>query len=85
MKKIIVIALAAVLALTAFASCGKKETSSVSTDGSTSMSKVIGALGEAFHGKERNREFTYNPTGSGSGITAVAEGRCDIGLSSRSA
>lgn len=29
-------------------------------------------------------QFTYNPTGSGSGITAVSEGRCDIGLSSRS-
>ena len=28
-------------------------------------------------------KFTYNPTGSGSGITAVSEGRCDIGLSSR--
>ena len=27
--------------------------------------------------------FTYNPTGSGSGITAVSEKRCDIGLSSR--
>lgn len=27
--------------------------------------------------------FTYNPTGSGSGIQAVSEGRCDIGLSSR--
>ena len=27
--------------------------------------------------------FTYNPTGSGSGIKAVQEGRCDIGLSSR--
>ena len=27
--------------------------------------------------------FTYNPTGSGSGIQAVQEGRCDIGLSSR--
>ncbi len=27
--------------------------------------------------------FTYNPTGSGSGIQAVMEGRCDIGLSSR--
>ena len=27
--------------------------------------------------------FTYNPTGSGSGIQAVKEGRCDIGLSSR--
>lgn len=82
MKKIIVIALAAVLALTAFASCGKKETSSVSTDGSTSMSKVISALGEAF--QEKNGiAFTYNATGSGSGITAVSEGRCDIGLSSR--
>ena len=82
MKKIIVIALAAALALTAFASCGKKETSSVSTDGSTSMSKVISALGEAF--QEKNGiAFTYNATGSGSGITAVSEGRCDIGLSSR--
>lgn len=39
MKKIIAVALASVLALTAFASCGKKETTSVSTDGSTSMSK----------------------------------------------
>ena len=28
-------------------------------------------------------EVTYNPTGSGSGIQAVSEGRCDIGLSSR--
>lgn len=28
-------------------------------------------------------KFTYNPTGSGSGIQAVSEGRCDIGLSSR--
>lgn len=56
---------------------------SVSTDGSTSMEKVINSLGEAF--KEENPEvtFTYNPTGSGSGITAVSEGRCDIGLSSR--
>lgn len=26
--------------------------------------------------------FTYNPTGSGTGITVVKEGRCDIGLSS---
>ena len=28
-------------------------------------------------------KVTYNPTGSGSGIQAVQEGRCDIGLSSR--
>lgn len=56
----------------------------VSTDGSTSMEKVIGALGEAFMGENPEVTFTYNPTGSGSGIQAVSEGRCDIGLSSRS-
>lgn len=55
----------------------------VATDGSTSMEKVIGALGEAFQEKYQGATFTYNPTGSGSGITAVQEGRCDIGLSSR--
>ena len=57
---------------------------SVSTDGSTSMEKVIGALGESFMELNKGTTFTYNPTGSGSGITAVSEGRCDIGLSSRS-
>lgn len=56
---------------------------SVSTDGSTSMEKVIGALGENFMEANKDVTFTYNPTGSGSGITAVKEGRCDIGLSSR--
>ncbi len=56
---------------------------SVATDGSTSMEKVIGALGEAFTKANPDASFTYNPTGSGSGITAVSEGRCDIGLSSR--
>ena len=55
----------------------------VATDGSTSMEKVIGALGEAFTEANSGVNFTYNPTGSGSGITAVSEGRCDIGLSSR--
>ena len=56
----------------------------VATDGSTSMEKVIGALGESFMKNNQGVTFTYNPTGSGSGITAVSEGRCDIGLSSRS-
>ena len=55
----------------------------VATDGSTSMEKAIGALGEAFMEANSGVNFTYNPTGSGSGITAVSEGRCDIGLSSR--
>ena len=55
----------------------------VSTDGSTSMESVIGILGESFMQLHPDVSFTYNPTGSGSGITAVQEGRCDIGLSSR--
>ena len=55
----------------------------VSTDGSTSMEKVINSLGESFMAMNKDMKFTYNPTGSGSGIQAVSEGRCDIGLSSR--
>ncbi len=55
----------------------------VSLDGSTSMEKVIGALGESFQQNHEGAGFTYNPTGSSSGITAVSEGRCDIGLASR--
>ena len=61
-----------------------KLSGTVSTDGSTSMEKVIGALGEAFMEAEPDVTFTYNPTGSSAGIQAVQEGRCDIGLSSRS-
>ena len=60
-----------------------KLTGTVSTDGSTSMEKVIGGLGEKFMEQNDGITFTYNPTGSGTGIKAVAEGRCDIGLSSR--
>ena len=75
----------AVLAfLTLLTGCFKSEnTNAVSTDGSTSMEKVIGILGEVFTENNKGVNFTYNPTGSGSGIKAVSEGRCDIGLSSR--
>jgi len=83
MKKMMILMMAAVLAVSTMAGCGsKKTTGSVSTDGSTSMEKVIGTLGEAFQ-NDTGIGFTYNPTGSGSGIKAVQEGRCDIGLSSR--
>ncbi len=67
---------------TTAAAAATQVTGSVSTDGSTSMEKVIGALGEAFQ-NDTKISFSYNPTGSGSGIQAVQEGRCDIGLSSR--
>ena len=55
----------------------------VSTDGSTSMEKVIGALSESYMASNKDVTVNYNPTGSGAGITAVKEGTCDIGLSSR--
>ena len=91
MKKIITVLCAAVMALSLFAGCGQKADDNntaaaggtVSTDGSTSMGKVIGALCESFMEANSGTTFTYNPTGSGSGIQAVSEGRCDIGLSSR--
>lgn len=84
MKKIICIALAAVMALSLVACGGSNGLSGkVATDGSTSMEKVIGALKETFEGENSGVEVTYNPTGSSAGITAVLEDRCDIGLSSR--
>ncbi len=59
------------------------QSATVSTDGSTSMEKVIGYLSESYMEENKNVKVTYNPTGSGAGIQAVSEGRCDIGLSSR--
>lgn len=85
MKKIVSFLILAVMTAGLFAGCGQKSGGgTVSTDGSTSMEKVIGALGEAFERDNDGVTFTYNPTGSGTGIQAVCEGRCDIGLSSRS-
>lgn len=88
MKTRKLIALTAALSLAStcimFASgCEKKETKTISTDGSTSMEEVIGSLKETFESENKDCTVTYNPTGSGTGIAAAAEGRCDIGLSSR--
>lgn len=80
MKKILGLMLVAVLGCLGLSACGDVE--AVATDGSTSMSKVIGALGEAYEA-DTGVTVTYNATGSGTGIQAVSEGRCDIGLSSR--
>lgn len=97
MKKIIIFATVLTLVAGVLAGCGiggssdekggesKKAGSSqtVSTDGSTSMEKVMGFLSEAYMEEHGDIKVTYNPTGSSSGIQAVAEGRCDIGLASR--
>lgn len=92
MKKKLALVLMAMLMVGSLAACGgaqednpkaAEKASTVATDGSTSMERVIGILGESFHELHPDINVTYNPTGSGSGISAVAEGRCDIGLSSR--
>ncbi len=56
---------------------------SVSTNGSTSMEKVIGALSEQFMADNSGVTVTYDPTGSGAGIEAASNGSADIGLGSR--
>ena len=81
MKKIISLLTVAMLIVCALTGCGGNK-DAVATDGSTSMNKVIGALGEAFEA-DTGITVTYNATGSGAGIQAVEEGRCDIGLASR--
>lgn len=107
MKKIIAIALTALMSVTALASCGStagggaSETTTgsgaaqttaasdtqvkgtVSTNGSTSMQKVISTLSEQFMNENGGITVTYDPTGSGTGIEAVKNGSTDIGLSSR--
>ena len=97
MKKVLSL-LAAVSILTlSLAACGGdsaetpapdgEETASisgtVSTNGSTSMEKVVGVLSEQFMMDNTGVTVTYDPTGSGTGIEAVSNGSCDIGLSSR--
>ena len=95
-KKVFALAAAAVMALSLTA-CGGgsaetpapegEETASisgaVSTNGSTSMEKVVGVLSEQFMMDNTGVTVTYDPTGSGTGIEAVSNGSCDIGLSSR--
>lgn len=105
MKKIIAIALTALMSVSALASCGSTagggasgtttasgaaQTSAetevkgtVSTNGSTSMQKVISTLSEQFMNDNGGITVTYAPTGSGTGIEAVKNGSTDIGLSSR--
>lgn len=82
-RKILALILAVATSMLALTACGGNSENRVATDGSTSMEKVIGSLGEAFMNQNSEINFTYNPTGSGSGIEAVAAERCDIGLSSR--
>lgn len=97
MKKVLSLLAAASILTLSLAACGGdstetpapegEETASisgtVSTNGSTSMEKVVGVLSEQFMLDNTGVTVTYDPTGSGTGIEAVSNGSCDIGLSSR--
>jgi len=90
MKKKLVSALTLTLAVLAlFAACGGGSASgdglsgTLSLNGSTSVERVIAALGEQFMIDNSDVNVTFNPTGSGAGITSATEGTADIGLTSR--
>lgn len=82
MKKNIRVFAVAMLITATVTGCGNCE-NRIATDGSSSIEKTIGILGEVFQNENKHISFSFNPTGSTAGITAVEEGRCDIGLSSR--
>ena len=85
MKKTIAAVLSLVMMIGAMAMgvSAEKLTGTVSTNGSTSMEKVIGILSEQFMEDNDQVTITYDATGSGTGIEAAANGTCDIGLASR--
>ena len=58
-------------------------TGTVATGGSTSMQSLMSMMQEAFMAENTGVTVTYDPTGSGAGITGASDGTLDIGLSSR--
>ena len=58
-------------------------TGTVATGGSTSMQSLMSMMQEAFMAENQGVTVTYDPTGSGAGITGASDGTLDIGLSSR--
>ncbi|MGN0037532.1 MAG: phosphate ABC transporter substrate-binding protein [Coriobacteriales bacterium] len=95
LKATVGVAAAAALALS-LAGCGGSSNSgssdqqqpaelsgTISTNGSTSMEKVIGSLSEEFMAQNSGVTVTYDATGSGTGIESASNGSADIGLASR--
>ena len=70
-------------ASTAASSTAAALSGNVATGGSTSMKNVIAALTEGFAEVEPGVTVSYDPTGSGAGITGATDKTLDIGLSSR--
>ena len=80
MRRFFVVLLAAGLAV--LTGCGGPGRT-VNIEGSTAMALVAEALREGFVGWEPDVTVNCSGTGSGAGIEAAIDGRCDIGLSSR--
>mgnify|MGYP002906723895 CR=1 FL=1 len=74
---------AAVSSTAESAASGAALSGNVATGGSTSMKNVIAALTEGFAEIEPDVTVSYDPTGSGAGITGATDKTLDIGLSSR--
>ena len=74
---------AAVSSTAESAASGAALSGNVATGGSTSMKNVIAALTEGFAEVEPGVTVSYDPTGSGAGITGATDKTLDIGLSSR--
>ena len=74
---------AAVSSTAESAASGAALSGNVATGGSTSMKNVIAALTEGFAQIEPDVTVSYDPTGSGAGITGATDKTLDIGLSSR--
>lgn len=98
-NQILALAGAACMSIALLAGCGGNSNSSepstgdnsgaaalsgtVATGGSTSMQKLMSMLQEDFMAKNGDVTVTYDPTGSGAGISGASDGSLDIGLSSR--
>ena len=93
-KQILALACTACMSISLFAGCSSNSDQSsdndnatlsgkVATGGSTSMQKLMAMLQEDFMTQNSNVTVTYDPTGSGAGISGVSDGTLNIGLSSR--
>ena len=83
--KLIALGLTGLMGVAALTGCGssKEKSATVSTNGSTSMEEVMGALSEQYQKDNEGVKVTYDPAGSGTGIEEAKNGNTDIGLASR--
>lgn len=82
--KLIALGLTGLMGVAALTGCGssKEKSATVSTNGSTSMEEVMGALSEQYQKDNEGVKVTYDPTGSGTGIEEERQHRHRPGIQS---